>query len=157
MITFVDTQAPDFENFPEDALLECMAGQQFLPAATGVPTGSDLCGAVTLSYADGEAQTDYEGHCGATRRFLRTWTVTDGYAAALRFVYVLACPHPLRGCWRGMGSQVRAKRDAHAADHHGGPHQPRVDRFPGRCDGGVHPRCRSVADRRGSAGGLGCL
>jgi uncharacterized repeat protein (TIGR01451 family) len=69
-ITIVDQTDPEFTSFPIDTGMEC--GQSTDPAATGMPTGTDICGTVDITYED-----DFSGACGNSGVITRTWTITD--------------------------------------------------------------------------------
>src|SRR5207245_2865114 len=68
-ITVVDTTKPSLEH-TSDKTSQCTADTS--PAGTGQATGSDTCGAVTISYTDAFAPG-----CGNTGVITRTWTATD--------------------------------------------------------------------------------
>src|SRR4029077_14933129 len=55
---------------PSDKTIECTGDTT--PATQGSATGSDTCGAVTISHIDAFAPG-----CGNTGVITRTWTVTD--------------------------------------------------------------------------------
>lgn len=84
-ITLVDTVAPSFASFPAPATVACVTGS-LLPEATGTPQGTDGCGQTHVEHTDQPAENDYEGQCGGEYRFVRTWTVIDGYAPVRWYV-----------------------------------------------------------------------
>jgi hypothetical protein len=69
IITVLDTVDPTI-GCPANITLEC--GDDTSPANTGTATGTDLCGTVTVSFADSTSSG-----CGNTEVITRTWTVTD--------------------------------------------------------------------------------
>ncbi|WP_232817805.1 Ig-like domain-containing protein, partial [Winogradskyella tangerina] len=68
-ITVIDTTDPII-NVPADITIECTDDES--SANTGVATGSDTCGTVTITESDVETAA-----CGNTKTIVRTWTVTD--------------------------------------------------------------------------------
>ncbi|MDT0554339.1 gliding motility-associated C-terminal domain-containing protein, partial [Urechidicola vernalis] len=69
VITVVDTTPPSIV-VPEDMTVECT--EDYTSQATGMATGSDTCGNVTITENDSVEDT-----CGNTMIITRTWTVTD--------------------------------------------------------------------------------
>ena len=70
LITVVDTTAPVI-TCPPDVTIECDADSS--SAATGVATGTDNCGAVTITESDSVAA----GSCPQESVITRTWTAED--------------------------------------------------------------------------------
>ena len=68
-ITVQDTTAPTV-SVPADITIECTDDES--SANTGVATGADTCGMVTITESDVETAA-----CGNTKTIVRTWTVTD--------------------------------------------------------------------------------
>ncbi len=73
LITVIDTQGPTWATFPADQTLACNLPRD--PWATGTPTATDTCGAVTISYNDDRSTLNL---CNSTGFITRTWTATDG-------------------------------------------------------------------------------
>ncbi|MCB0398754.1 MAG: hypothetical protein KDD26_03860, partial [Winogradskyella sp.] len=68
-ITVVDTTPPTI-SVPADITIECTEDESSVN--TGVATGSDTCGSVTITESDVETAA-----CGDTKAIVRTWTATD--------------------------------------------------------------------------------
>ncbi|WP_299361883.1 Ig-like domain-containing protein, partial [Winogradskyella sp.] len=68
-ITVADTTDPTI-SVPADITIECTEDES--SANTGVATGADTCGTVTVTESDVETTA-----CGNTKTIVRTWTVTD--------------------------------------------------------------------------------
>jgi VCBS repeat-containing protein len=68
-VTVLDVTPPSISG-PPDAILEYPADTS--PDSTGYATGSDTCGAVTITYSDVSTPM-----CGSTETISRTWTATD--------------------------------------------------------------------------------
>ncbi|NRB82624.1 MAG: gliding motility-associated C-terminal domain-containing protein [Winogradskyella sp.] len=68
-ITVVDTTPPTIA-VPADITIECSEDES--SANTGVATGADTCGTVTITESDVETAA-----CGNTKTIVRTWTVTN--------------------------------------------------------------------------------
>ncbi len=69
-ITLVDTTPPTI-TCPTNVVVPC--GSDTSPSATGMATGADACGNVTITFTD----TQTAG-CGNTRVITRTWKAADG-------------------------------------------------------------------------------
>nr|WP_321222721.1 gliding motility-associated C-terminal domain-containing protein [uncultured Psychroserpens sp.] len=70
-ITVIDTTAPSL-TVPAAITLECSQNGNIDPSNTGLATGTDTCGSVTITYIDTEIN-----NCGNSRELTRTWTATD--------------------------------------------------------------------------------
>ena len=68
-ITVVDQTAPEFITFAADKTINCDEAVIF-----ATPAAADLCGGVTLTFAD---ETETLGCAGVAQRISRTWTATD--------------------------------------------------------------------------------
>ncbi|MGJ8593628.1 MAG: gliding motility-associated C-terminal domain-containing protein [Aquaticitalea sp.] len=68
-ITVADTTPPSL-IVPDNTTVEC--GGDTTSTTTGLATGSDTCGEVTITQSD-----NFEATCGNTRIITRTWTATD--------------------------------------------------------------------------------
>jgi hypothetical protein len=66
----VDDTTPPTITCPPDQTMECPADTR--TNVTGVATASDVCGGVTMAYAD-----SVQSNCGGTKVIKRTWTATD--------------------------------------------------------------------------------
>ncbi|WP_178313110.1 HYR domain-containing protein, partial [Algibacter luteus] len=73
-ITVRDTTDPTI-SVPVDSTVEC--GDSTDPTATGTATGSDACGAVTITYTDSSTQTSNGSCTDYVYTITRTWTATD--------------------------------------------------------------------------------
>ncbi|MEO0873109.1 MAG: hypothetical protein AAFY48_00740, partial [Bacteroidota bacterium] len=69
IITIVDT-TPPMIDCPSDRTVEC--GDDTSPNSTGMATGNDNCGPVTITFDD-----DFDPACGDTGTITRTWKATD--------------------------------------------------------------------------------
>ncbi|MFL1013581.1 HYR domain-containing protein, partial [Flavisericum labens] len=67
--SIVDNQNPSITP-PTNVTVEC--GNSTEPADTGIATGQDNCGDVTITYTDNET-----ANCGNTKTIERTWKATD--------------------------------------------------------------------------------
>lgn len=73
IITTVDTTPPVFDDFPDDVAYDCVEQPPSLePEFTGEPAASDICGGLTVTYADVS-----EPGCGNTVTITRTWVAED--------------------------------------------------------------------------------
>jgi hypothetical protein len=70
VISFTDTTAPVFGAFPATAEVACGA-----PLPTAVPSATDNCSGVAVTYADAAQATN---SCTGAANILRTFTATDG-------------------------------------------------------------------------------
>ena len=69
IITVVDTASPII-TVPVDITIECTEDES--SANTGIATGADTCGSVTITEVDAVVDA-----CGNTKTITRTWTATD--------------------------------------------------------------------------------
>ncbi len=80
-ITTTDTTAPEFLSFAPDKTINCDEEVVF-----GTPAAADLCGGVTLTFADAVEYSDCEDVVGS---YTRTWTATDDCGNAFSRVHTL--------------------------------------------------------------------
>lgn len=74
-ITIIDTTAPTV-LVPADLTIEC--NEDSSSTNTGIATGTDTCGSVTITQSDLETVT-----CGDSKTITRTWTATDACGNAV--------------------------------------------------------------------------